>query len=230
MASNHLKNTFHALNILLLASAIIEIVIAAVIYGKVYRVDLLSSLKSASAEIVLMTSGVLVIVCAVFSIYSANKDIGWILYLCGVITFANFVLQIAGFSMSFHFMLVSEVKSWMDHTFANIDEMTFARNSWDRMQNTLSCCGISGSSDWLKNRNGMPGTIPSSCSCKMGLDENCKSGPNYEVGCLSTIQWLTFDLAAGVAGLAAAMAFIQFIVGVLTFILARRASKQSMRI
>ncbi|XP_059484386.1 tetraspanin-17-like [Neocloeon triangulifer] len=170
MATTKLQKTFHVLNILLLASAIAEIVMAAVIYKKVYAVDLLSSLS------------------------------------CGLITFANFAVQIAGFSTIFISWITSEVQHWMEYTIANYYKETFAKNAWDQMQTALSCCGEFRPDDWLFNVNG---PIPISCNCENGIDDNCKSGPYFEVGCLSTMLYHVYDLSPTVAALAAAMAVLQ---------------------
>ncbi|XP_065345150.1 23 kDa integral membrane protein-like [Cloeon dipterum] len=211
------KVCFVVLNSILFACAIIEIVIAAVIYGRVYALDMLSSLLNASAMIILMTAGVLSLLCSAFGIFGLKLHMRWILFVYLAISVVIFILQVAGFSTAFHSVSSNLVK-YLTDAFAEIkskDDKTFVESSWWKMQQSLSCCGVTGPDELGAGKQ------EQLCICDMKVTKNCGPKSYYTTGCFNAIIWYASDFTLGAAALSVSMAIIQLITGVISFVLAR---------
>ncbi|XP_059482583.1 tetraspanin-33-like [Neocloeon triangulifer] len=221
------KGLFALLAILFIC-AIIELVIAAVVYGSAYSREMFAPLENGSGMIVLMTSAIIVIICTGIGAFGAKKNMKIPLLIFAGLTLVNFILQIAGFSVAFNSVTNSESPVHMYNLLVKYNNNADAKRIWDDTQKELSCCGVISLLEW-----GNANAIPNSCKCTQG-DPNCSSfffnTYIYDVGCYSVMAWFVYHLTLGVAGLSVAMAILQLFACGISLKLAKSASGTSMKV
>ncbi|XP_065345016.1 tetraspanin-9-like [Cloeon dipterum] len=201
-----------ALCVVLSACAIIEIVIGAVAFGTMYSLEIFEPLENRAALIVLMTSGVLTLICSAIGIVGFMKNRKLLLVYIAVAC-ASIILQVAGFSVAFHSNVISEAAGLLVRlrVLYDFNEPTVVR-LWDDMQKSLQCCGFVDPSEW--------NSYPDSCC----LDGDCTAQTVFSDSCLTVTEFYFFDLTQGVAGLSAAMTILQLILGGIAVIASRQNS------
>ncbi|CAB3362800.1 Hypothetical predicted protein [Cloeon dipterum] len=200
-----------ALCVVLSACAIIEIVIGAVAFGTMFSLEIFEPLENRAALIVLMTSGVLTLICSAIGVVGFMKNRKLLLVYIAVAC-ANIILQVAGFSVAFHSNVISEATELLVRlrVLYNFNEPTVMR-LWDEMQKSLQCCGLLDSSEWQNS-------YPDSCC----LDGDCTALTIFADPCYTVTEFFFFDLTQGVAGLSAAMTILQLILGGIAVIVSRQ--------
>ncbi|CAB3387474.1 Hypothetical predicted protein [Cloeon dipterum] len=210
MMRDTMRLGFYALSVALYAFALIEVVVAAIVYDGAYSKDVVGDIDSLryvaeaprhwAAMIILMTSGALAVFCSVLGACGVVKSNKNALKLCTLLTFANFVLQIAGLGFAFQTAFFSSTLSKIRSLefFYNTDEDSKAL--MDTLQRTFSCCGVNGAAEWLPH-------IPLSC-CDESV-ECCNLQIAFDRGCWPVIGWYTKELTLVAAELASVIAVLQ---------------------
>ncbi|CAB3362839.1 Hypothetical predicted protein [Cloeon dipterum] len=197
-----------ALCTILFAFSIIEIIIAAVVYGT-RSLEIFSPLNNLpEIMILLLTSGVFAIICSAIGGAGFVKNNKKIFLVFIAAAFANSILQVVGFKealstdvLSEAFDLLKRLRNLYDPSEPNVQRV------WDDMQERLHCCGFFGPEEWGTN-------YPDSCC----VDGNCSTQNAYKDGCFSVAEfYFSFLVNAVLAGFSAAITFLQLILGVLAY-------------
>lgn len=210
-----LKVTLHIFNVLYLI-----IGIAVLTIGVWTQVDLqnyftLSGISFANAGWVMIGAGLLVMLIASLGFYCTQKGNVALLNVYGVVILLIFLLQVAAgiAGAVFKDQISTQFQSGLTTSIA--DEKS--RQQWEKIQQTLSCCGVQNYTDW-------GASIPESCCqnppCKAG-DEGMYPGCGPKV-----LQVIMRDLGY-VIGVAFGLVVLQLLGSIVAFCLARGLRKHN---
>jgi len=131
---------------------------------------------------------------------------------------------------------INEVaKKGMAETMDNYGKQEFeaATKTWDGIQQTLQCCGISaGPKDWEQVNFKVPDSVPDSCCIKVtptcGNSKAVTPDDNiYQDGCLDKFETQINDHAGIAAGIGVGIAVVQLITIIAAFCLGKRMDYES---
>ncbi|KAK6636920.1 hypothetical protein RUM43_010584 [Polyplax serrata] len=140
-----------------------------------------------SAVYILLVTGIIASLVALFGCIGAIKEIKFILVIYFILLFIIFTVMLAGGILGYIF--VETVKNTMETEMYNSMKMygkdSDVTSDWDYIQTMFHCCGVNNHKEWLKVRN-----IPDSCKVAP-IEQQVISTEHYTVGCLnSTILYV----------------------------------------
>jgi len=217
-------------NFLFFVMGIVIITVGAIVASKSgANYNLLSegSTKFTEVPVAVIIVGVIVTLVSFFGCFGAARNSRAFLLTFAIIVSIIFVLEF-GLGIAayvFHGKLGDALKDGMMNTFKNYknDTVPEYKKDWDNIQDDLSCCGVNGPADYLKELQMI--SIPGSCCGKLNTTtpQTCGLEEAYPTGCWDKLLKNIEGQSALLGAIGIAFAFIQLLGIVMSCCLVKRS-------
>ncbi|CAF1065721.1 unnamed protein product [Adineta steineri] len=133
-----------------------------------------------------------------------------------IILLLQLIASIVAFTL--HNKAEDQLRTKLFKTLPDYDKNSNVRNEWDRLQQTMSCCGVDNATDWEKTRHEYPTSCCINNVCK--TEESGKNG-TFTTGCYVYARNMFYRYSKALGGVTIFFFFVEIVGAVLAIHLLR---------
>ncbi|CAH1399755.1 unnamed protein product [Nezara viridula] len=206
-----IKYLLFLFNLLFAISGIVILTIGIMIQQMYSNYKIFIDEKLFSLPVIFIVVGVFIFIVAFFGCCGAIQESNYMLITFAALLCFIFLMEAAG-GIGGYIMkedIHEKLSAKMYSSLRNSNNYKIDNNTWNALQNDLSCCGVKSSEDWSVIIT--DGTLPHSCCPNFPIDESCEKQRATPYGCLPALENALEQNIFRIITFALIVAFVQLI-------------------